>query len=86
MTRPATACRLTAEGIRTALYFGIALGRELRAVIEGALSREEAIARYAELHASHTKGFRLLLLRPAADPQDSRPVAGAGSASTRPRR
>ena len=26
---------LTAEGIRTALYFGIACGRELRAVIEG---------------------------------------------------
>ena len=27
---------LTAEGIRTALYFGIACGRELRAVVEGA--------------------------------------------------
>ena len=26
---------LTAEGIRTALYFGIACGRELRAVVEG---------------------------------------------------
>ena len=26
---------LTAEGIRTAFYFGIALGRELRAVLEG---------------------------------------------------
>src|SRR5207248_5139846 len=29
---------LTAEGIRTALYFGIACGRELRAVHEGRLS------------------------------------------------
>ena len=27
---------LTAEGIRTALYFGIACGRELRSVLEGA--------------------------------------------------
>ena len=26
---------LTAEGIRTALYFGLACGRELRAVLEG---------------------------------------------------
>jgi menaquinone-9 beta-reductase len=52
---------LTAEGIRTALYFGIALGRELRAVVEGRRSREQAIANYAQVHASHTKGFRLLL-------------------------
>jgi flavin-dependent dehydrogenase len=52
---------LTAEGIRTALYYGIAAGRELRAVIEGRRSREQAIANYAQVHASHTKGFRLLL-------------------------
>ena len=30
----------TAEGIRTALYFGLALGRELRAVVEGTSSRQ----------------------------------------------
>jgi menaquinone-9 beta-reductase len=52
---------LTAEGIRTALYFGLGLGRELRAVIEGRQSREEAAARYAELGYSHQRGFRLLL-------------------------
>jgi flavin-dependent dehydrogenase len=52
---------LTAEGIRTALYYGIALGRELRAVVEGRRSREQATARYARLHESHRKGFRLLL-------------------------
>jgi flavin-dependent dehydrogenase len=52
---------LTAEGIRTALYYGIAAGRELRAVVEGRRSREEAIAGYARLHDSHRKGFRLLL-------------------------
>ena len=35
---------LSAEGIRTALYFGIALGRELRGVVEGRQSREQAAA------------------------------------------
>ena len=35
---------LTAEGIRTAFYFGIALGRELRQVIEGRASRETRAA------------------------------------------
>jgi flavin-dependent dehydrogenase len=52
---------LTAEGIRTALYYGIAVGREMRAVVEGRRERREALAGYAKLHASHTRGFRLLL-------------------------
>ena len=52
---------LTAEGIRTALYFGIGLGRELRSVVEGDSSREQAIEAYAALHTSHTRGFRILL-------------------------
>jgi flavin-dependent dehydrogenase len=52
---------LTAEGIRTALYYGLAAGREMRAVFEGRRSREKALARYAQLHESHTKGFALLL-------------------------
>ena len=34
---------LTAEGIRTALYFGLACGRELRAVLEGERTREQAL-------------------------------------------
>ena len=34
---------LTAEGIRTALYFGLACGRELRAVVEGRRTREQAL-------------------------------------------
>ena len=38
---------LTAEGIRTALYFGIACGRELRAVVDGRKSREAALRDYA---------------------------------------
>jgi flavin-dependent dehydrogenase len=52
---------LTAEGIRTALYFGIALGRELRAVHEGRQDRERAAARYAEFHDTHEWKFRWML-------------------------
>jgi flavin-dependent dehydrogenase len=52
---------LSAEGIRTALYFGIALGRELRAVVEGGRTREEAAAAYAEFNDSHEWKFRWML-------------------------
>jgi menaquinone-9 beta-reductase len=52
---------LSAEGIRTALYFGIALGRELRGVVEGRQSREAAAARYAEFNDSHEWKFRWML-------------------------
>jgi digeranylgeranylglycerophospholipid reductase len=52
---------LTAEGIRTALYFGIALGRELRKVVDGRQSRERAAARYAEFNDSHEWKFRWML-------------------------
>ena len=52
---------LTAEGIRTALYFGIACGRELRRVIEGEQSREQALARYHQFSADHAVPFRWML-------------------------
>jgi digeranylgeranylglycerophospholipid reductase len=52
---------LSAEGIRTALYFGIALGRELRAVVEGRQSRGEAEASYASFHDTHEWKFRWML-------------------------
>jgi flavin-dependent dehydrogenase len=52
---------LTAEGIRTALYFGIACGRELRAVLEGRKSREEALRDYAAFSASHRWKFEAML-------------------------
>jgi len=52
---------LSAEGIRTALYFGIALGRELRGVVEGWQSRESAAARYAEFSDSHEWKFGWML-------------------------
>jgi flavin-dependent dehydrogenase len=52
---------LTAEGIRTALYFGIALGRELRAVVEGRQSREAALAQYHAFSAAHRWKFEAML-------------------------
>jgi flavin-dependent dehydrogenase len=52
---------LTAEGIRTALYFGIVLGRELRGVVDGTQSRDQAAARYSEFHDSHEWKFRWML-------------------------
>jgi menaquinone-9 beta-reductase len=52
---------LTAEGIRTALYFGVALGRELLAVVEGRQDREGAAAAYARFHDSHERKFRWML-------------------------
>jgi menaquinone-9 beta-reductase len=53
---------LTAEGIRTALYFGIACGRELRAVVEGRQSAAAALTRYADFSESHRWKFEAMLL------------------------
>jgi flavin-dependent dehydrogenase len=52
---------LTAEGIRTALYFGLACGRELRLVLEGRATRAEALRRYSRFSDSHAWKFRSLL-------------------------
>ncbi|MGE5408521.1 MAG: FAD-dependent monooxygenase [Syntrophothermus sp.] len=52
---------LTAEGIRTALYFGVVLGRELRSVVDGERSRERAAAAYAAFHDAHEGKFRWML-------------------------
>jgi flavin-dependent dehydrogenase len=52
---------LTAEGIRTALYFGLACGRELRRVIAGEQTRAEALARYHQFSAGHAAPFRWML-------------------------
>jgi menaquinone-9 beta-reductase len=52
---------LSAEGIRTALYFGIALGRELRDVFEDRQSREQAEAAYAAFHDTHEWKFKWML-------------------------
>ncbi len=52
---------LTAEGIRTAFYFGIALGRELREVVEERASRDDALRRYSSFCAGHEWHFRWML-------------------------
>ena len=52
---------LTAEGIRTAFYFGIACGRELRRSVAGESSVEESLNRYAAFSASHRWKFESLL-------------------------
>jgi menaquinone-9 beta-reductase len=52
---------LTAEGIRTAFYFGIACGRELRRVLEGRATRETASRRYAAFSDRHDFAFRWML-------------------------
>jgi menaquinone-9 beta-reductase len=64
---------LSGEGIRTAFYFGIAVGRELRTVLGGEHTREEALERYAAFSASHARAFGLALrlqrLIPALPPR-----------------
>jgi flavin-dependent dehydrogenase len=52
---------LSGEGIRTAFYFGIACGRELRRVLAGERRREEALAAYGAFSDSHAGTFRLAL-------------------------
>jgi len=52
---------LTAEGIRTALYFGLACGRELRRVLAGEQTREQALVRYHQFSAGHATAFRWML-------------------------
>ena len=64
---------LSGEGIRTAFYFGIATGRELRAVLAGERAREQALGRHAEFSARHARAFGLALrlqrLIPALPPR-----------------
>ena len=64
---------LSGEGIRTAFYFGIACGRELRGVLSGARQRDEALAAYAAFSAAHAPLFRRALrlqrLIPALPPK-----------------
>ena len=52
---------LTAEGIRTALYFGIACGRELLRVVEGRATRDTALRRYSAFSADHEWQFKWML-------------------------
>ncbi len=60
---------LTAEGIRTAFYFGIACGRELRAVLEGRQDAAGALQRYGAFSAGHRAKFEAMLLAQRAVPR-----------------
>jgi flavin-dependent dehydrogenase len=60
---------LTAEGIRTAFYFGIALGRELRQVLDGHATRETALRRYGAFSDAHEWKFRWMLRAQRAVPR-----------------
>ncbi len=60
---------LTAEGIRTAFYFGIACGRELRAVIDGRSDRATALRRYSDFSAAHEWKFEWMLRTQKAVPR-----------------
>jgi flavin-dependent dehydrogenase len=52
---------LTAEGIRTALYFGLACARELAPVLAGHATREQALSRYGAFSDAHERKYRWLL-------------------------
>jgi flavin-dependent dehydrogenase len=52
---------LTAEGIRTAFYFGIACGRELRRALDGRVTRRGALDRYGAFSNRHLWHFTWLL-------------------------
>ncbi len=64
---------LSGEGIRTAFYFGVACGRELREVVAGDAAHEEALARYRAFSSGHAPAFsRALALQrliPALPPR-----------------
>ncbi len=69
---------LTAEGIRTALYFGLAVGRALQEVLSGQRSAQEALVRYARFSASHAPAYRWMLRAQRLVPRVApRPLAGA---------
>jgi flavin-dependent dehydrogenase len=68
---------LTAEGIRTALYFGIACGRELRTVVEGRRMRPAALARYRAFSDAHRFKFTCMLQAQNAVPRLGPSALGA---------
>jgi flavin-dependent dehydrogenase len=53
---------LSGEGIRTAFYFGIACGRELRATLAGEQTHEQALAAYGAFSRRHARAFAWALL------------------------
>jgi flavin-dependent dehydrogenase len=77
---------LTAEGIRTALYFGVACGRELRSVLAGRQTREQALARYHAFSAAHARPFAWMLRVQRLIPRVAPRLLGASLRAMRSRR
>jgi flavin-dependent dehydrogenase len=77
---------LTAEGIRTALYFGIACGRELAAVLAGERDVTHALARYGAFSAGHSRDFAgMLYAQRAVRHSHGRPLDTLARLFARPR-
>ncbi len=77
---------LTAEGIRTAFYFAIALGEELRAVVVGEKARSDAQRDYAAFNDAHEWKFNWLLRAQKSVPRlPSRAQQGLVAAAGRKR-
>ena len=51
---------LSGEGIRPAFHFGIACGRQLRGVLAGECTREQALAAYGAFSRSHAGAYRVM--------------------------
>ncbi|MCD6726219.1 MAG: NAD(P)/FAD-dependent oxidoreductase [Solirubrobacteraceae bacterium] len=77
----------TAEGIRPAFYFALACARELRLVLEGAQTREQALERYAAFCEGKRRAWRWLLrMQRAVGPLNERGLLALGArAVSRPR-
>jgi flavin-dependent dehydrogenase len=60
---------LSGEGIRTAFYFGIACGRELRAVLEARQTAAAALERYGAFSAAHARPYAIALALQRAVPR-----------------
>jgi menaquinone-9 beta-reductase len=77
---------MSAEGIRTAWYFGIAVGRELAQVLAGEQTREQALERYAAFADSHRWKFEWMWLNQRAIRHlHGRPLDWVARFTSRPR-
>ena len=77
---------MSAEGIRTAWYFGIAVGRELAQVLAGERTREQALERYAAFAEEHRWKFEWMWLNQRAVRHlHGRPLDTLARLTSRPR-
>jgi len=77
---------MSAEGIRTAFYFGIACGRELAAMLAGKQDRAAALAAYSEFAGAHEWKFEWMWWNQRAVRHlHGRPLDALARLSSRPR-